>query len=104
VVCLLHGYGGKHDTFNVRLATLPDSADNQMKSGTVKEMIVVMRNAYTLHEGGMYSNSETTAAPPASKGKAIQMAIPPETEVPDFVMWNLKTEVGDSALLFRLMA
>src|SRR6267154_2542732 len=51
VVYLLHGYGGRDDTFNGRLATLPDSSDNQIKAGTVKEMIVVMPNSYTLHKG-----------------------------------------------------
>src|SRR4051794_21755172 len=41
VIYLLHGYGGRDDTFNGRLATLPDSSDNQIKAGAVKEMIVV---------------------------------------------------------------
>ncbi|HUK33016.1 MAG TPA: alpha/beta hydrolase-fold protein [Vicinamibacterales bacterium] len=60
VVYLLHGYGGRDDTFNGRLATLPDSADRDIAAGGVKEMIVVMPNAYTLHKGSMYSNSITT--------------------------------------------
>src|SRR6266567_6227321 len=60
VVYLLHGYGGRDDTFNGRLATLPDSSDNQIKAGVVKEMIVVMPNSYTLHKGSMYSSSITT--------------------------------------------
>jgi enterochelin esterase-like enzyme len=60
VIYLLHGYGGRDDTFNGRLATLPDSSDNQIKAGAVKEMIVVMPNSYTLHKGSMYSNSVTT--------------------------------------------
>src|SRR5579871_3209502 len=60
VVYLLHGYGGRDDTFNGRLATLPDSADRDVTSGAAKEMIVVMPNAYTLHKGSMYSNSITT--------------------------------------------
>ncbi len=60
VVYLLHGYGGRDDTFNGRLATLPDSADKLAASGAAKEMIVVMPNAYTLHKGSMYSNSITT--------------------------------------------
>src|SRR5438067_342378 len=60
VVYLLHGYGGRDDTFNGRLATLPDSADRLAQSGAAKEMIVVMPNAYTLHKGSMYSNSVTT--------------------------------------------
>ena len=60
VVYLLHGYGGRDDTFNGRLATLPDSADKLAASGAAKEMIVVMPNSYTLHKGSMYSNSVTT--------------------------------------------
>ena len=60
VVYLLHGYGGRDDTFNGRLATLPDSSDNQIKAGNIKEMIVVMPNSYTLHKGSMYSSSVTT--------------------------------------------
>src|SRR3954471_11595854 len=60
VVYLLHGYGGRDDTFNGRLATLPDSADRLVQSGAAKEMIVVMPNSYTLHKGSMYSNSITT--------------------------------------------
>jgi S-formylglutathione hydrolase len=59
-VYLLHGYGGRDDTFNGRLATLPDSEDKLVASGTAKEMIVVMPNAFSLHKGSMYSNSVTT--------------------------------------------
>jgi enterochelin esterase-like enzyme len=33
VVYLLHGYGGRDDTFNGRLATLPDTADKLAASG-----------------------------------------------------------------------
>ena len=60
VVYLLHGYGGRDDTFNGRLATLPDSADRDIAAGLAKEMIVVMPNSYTLHKGSMYSSSITT--------------------------------------------
>jgi S-formylglutathione hydrolase len=60
VIYLLHGYGGRDDTFNGRLATLPDSADKQVAAGMAREMIVVMPNAFTLHKGSMYSNSVTT--------------------------------------------
>jgi enterochelin esterase-like enzyme len=59
VVYLLHGYGGRDDTFNGRLATLPDTADKLAGSGG-KELIVVTPSAYTLHKGSMYSNSPTT--------------------------------------------
>jgi enterochelin esterase-like enzyme len=60
VVYLLHGYSGRDDTFNGRLATLPDSADRLSASGAGKDLIVVMPNAFTLHKGSMYSNSVTT--------------------------------------------
>jgi enterochelin esterase-like enzyme len=60
VIYLLHGYGGRGDTFNGRLATLPDSADRLVASGAAREMIVVMPDAFTLHKGSMYSNSITT--------------------------------------------
>jgi enterochelin esterase-like enzyme len=60
VVYLLHGYGGRDDTFNGRLATLPDSADKLAAAGTAKEMIVVTPNAFSLHKGSMYSSSMTT--------------------------------------------
>ena len=60
VVYLLHGYGGRDDTFNGRLATLPDSEDKLVASGAAKEMIVVTPNAFSLHKGSMYSNSVTT--------------------------------------------
>jgi S-formylglutathione hydrolase FrmB len=59
VIYLLHGYSGRDDTFNGRLATLPDSADKLAASGAAREMIVVMPNAFTLHKGSMYSNSVT---------------------------------------------
>jgi S-formylglutathione hydrolase len=60
VVYLLHGYSGRDDTFNGRLATLPDSADKLAAAGAAKEMIVVTPNAFSLHKGSMYSNSVTT--------------------------------------------
>jgi len=60
VVYLLHGYGGRDDTFNGRLATLPDTADKLAASGAAKEMIVVTPSGFTLHKGSMYSNSPTT--------------------------------------------
>jgi len=60
VVYMLHGYGFGYDTFNGRLATLPDSADRDVAAGSIKEMIVVLPDAYTIHKGSMYSNSITT--------------------------------------------
>jgi len=59
-VYLLHGYGGRDDTFNGRLAKLPESADKLAAAQGFSELIVVMPNAFTLHKGSMYSNSVTT--------------------------------------------
>src|SRR5258707_15721888 len=47
VIYLLHGYGGRDDTFNGRPATLPDSADRLPASGGAKEKIVFMPNTFT---------------------------------------------------------
>lgn len=60
VVYLLHGYGGREDTFTTRLATLQQSADTLAAAQGFSELIVVTPNAFTLHKGSMYSNSPTT--------------------------------------------
>lgn len=60
VVYLLHGYGGKDDTFTTRLANLADSGDRLAAAQGFSEPIVVMPNAFTLHKGSMYSSSPTT--------------------------------------------
>jgi len=69
VVYLLHGYGNSDEGWygpNVRTAfqsagtTLPGVAEKAMTSGGVREMILVMPNAYTVYQGSMYSNSVTT--------------------------------------------
>ena len=60
VVYLLHGYGGRDDTFTERLAHLPQSGDQLSAAQGFSDLIVVMPNAYTLHKGSMYSNSPTT--------------------------------------------
>ncbi len=60
VVYLLHGYGGRDDTFTARLAALQESADRLATNPGFSELIVVTPNAYTLHKGSMYSNSVTT--------------------------------------------
>jgi enterochelin esterase-like enzyme len=60
VVYLLHGYGGKDDTFTARLAGLAESADRLAPAQGFSQMIVVTPNAYTLHKGSMYSNSPVT--------------------------------------------
>jgi enterochelin esterase-like enzyme len=60
VVYLLHGYGGRNDTFTTRLANLPESEDRLAAAQGFSEAIVVMPDAFTLHKGSMYSNSPTT--------------------------------------------
>ena len=60
VVYLLHGYGGRDDTFTARLAKLQESADRLSAAQGFSDMIVVMPNAFALHKGSMYSNSVTT--------------------------------------------
>ena len=60
VVYLLHGYGGREDTFTTRLASLQESGDRLAPSQGFSEVIVVTPDAFTLHKGSMYSNSVTT--------------------------------------------
>jgi enterochelin esterase-like enzyme len=60
VVYLLHGYGGRDDTFTARLANLPDSADRLAAAQGFSELIVVTPNAFSLHKGSMYSSSVTS--------------------------------------------
>jgi S-formylglutathione hydrolase len=60
VVYLLHGYGGRDDTFTGRLAKLQESADQLAALQGFSEPIVVIPNAFSLHKGSMYSNSVTT--------------------------------------------
>ena len=59
VVYLLHGYGGRDDTFTARLASLQQSGDRLAAAQGFSEQIVVTPNAYTLHKGSMYSTSAT---------------------------------------------
>ncbi len=60
VVYLLHGYGGRDDTFTARLANLQESADRLAVAQGFSAAIVVTPNAFSLHKGSMYSNSPTT--------------------------------------------
>jgi S-formylglutathione hydrolase len=60
VVYLLHGYGGRDDTFTGRLANLPESADRLAAAQGFSELIVVTPDAFTLHKGSMYSSSVTS--------------------------------------------
>jgi S-formylglutathione hydrolase len=59
-VYLLHGYGGRDDTFNGRLANLPGSADRLAAAQGFSELIVVTPNAFSLHKGSFYSSSVTS--------------------------------------------
>jgi enterochelin esterase-like enzyme len=59
VVYFLHGYGA-HAEMYWNIMTVPDAADSLMNAGTVKEMILVLPDAYTIYNGSMYSNSPTT--------------------------------------------
>jgi S-formylglutathione hydrolase FrmB len=60
VIYLLHGYGGREDTFTARLATLQESSDRLAAAQGFSSAIVVTPSAYSLHKGSMYSNSQTT--------------------------------------------
>jgi enterochelin esterase-like enzyme len=60
VIYLLHGYGGRDDTFTTRLASLAESADRLAAAQGFSPAIVVTPNAFTLHKGSMYSSSPTT--------------------------------------------
>src|SRR5215831_19312390 len=60
VVYLLHGYGGTDANWTGQQVNLPEIADRLVAAGSVREMIVVMPNAFSLHKGSMYSNSVTS--------------------------------------------
>jgi S-formylglutathione hydrolase FrmB len=60
VVYLLHGYGGREDTFTARLANVQESGDRLAAAQGFSSVIVVTPSAYSLHKGSMYSNSPTT--------------------------------------------
>src|SRR5262245_15799043 len=59
VIYLLHGYGGRDDTFTARLASLAESSDKLGTAQGFSSAIVVTPNAFTLHKGSMYSSSPT---------------------------------------------
>jgi enterochelin esterase-like enzyme len=60
VVYLLHGYGGREDTFTTRLASVQESGDRLAAAQGFSSALVVTPSAFTLHKGSMYSNSPTT--------------------------------------------
>ena len=59
VVYLLHGYGLTAERW-MTFANLAATADKNISAGTMKEMILVSPDAYTIHGGSMYSSSPTT--------------------------------------------
>jgi len=60
VIYLLHGGGGTDRSWTGRQANVPQSADKLVAARQLREMIIVMPNAFTLHGGSMYSSSVTT--------------------------------------------
>jgi S-formylglutathione hydrolase len=63
VVYLLHGYTDSDDRwFGLKQSfiNLPAVTDKALASGSAREMILVMPNAYTAYQGSMYSTSVTT--------------------------------------------
>ena len=60
VIYLLHGYGGRENTFTERLASLLESSDRLAAAQGFSSAIVVTPSAYSLHKGSMYTNSPTT--------------------------------------------
>ena len=59
VVYLLHGYGLTGERW-MSYTNLVAAADKNIAAGTMKEMILVSPDAYTIHGGSMYSASVTT--------------------------------------------
>lgn len=58
VVYALHGYSISNEKWTTEIKT-PQTVEGAFATGT-REMIVVLANAQTLHNGSMYSNSVTT--------------------------------------------
>jgi len=58
VVYALHGYSISNEKWTTEIHT-PQTIEGAFATGT-REMIVVLANAQTLHNGSMYSNSATT--------------------------------------------
>jgi enterochelin esterase-like enzyme len=63
VIYLLHGYTDSVDLWFVskqHFINVPSVTDRALASGSAREMIIVMPNAYTAYQGSMYSSSPTT--------------------------------------------
>jgi enterochelin esterase-like enzyme len=59
VLYMLHGYSISAQ-FQIERLGVPESIDRAIASGKVRDMIVVLPDAQTLHNGSMYSSSVTT--------------------------------------------
>lgn len=59
VVYMLHGYGLTAERW-MPFAKIAEAADKDIAAGTMKEMIVVNPDAFTLYNGSMFSTSATT--------------------------------------------
>src|SRR5579871_3187399 len=59
VLYFLHGYTAHAETY-WKMMSVPETADQAMSGGALKEMILVLPDAYTVYDGSMYSNSPTT--------------------------------------------
>jgi S-formylglutathione hydrolase len=63
VIYLLHGYTDSDDLWfgsKQHFINVPAVTDKALASGSAREMIIVMPNAYTAYQGSMYSSSPTT--------------------------------------------
>jgi enterochelin esterase-like enzyme len=63
VLYLLHGFTDNVDNWwgvNQHFVSVPAAIEKALASGAMREMIVVMPDAFTRYQGSMYSNSVTT--------------------------------------------
>jgi enterochelin esterase-like enzyme len=63
VVYMLHGFTDNVDNWwgvHPHFINLPEVIEKALAAGAMREMIVVMPNAFTRYQGSMYSNSATT--------------------------------------------
>jgi S-formylglutathione hydrolase len=59
VLYFLHGYTAHAESY-WKMMAVPETADQAMGGGALKEMILVLPDAFTVYDGSMYSNSPTT--------------------------------------------
>ena len=63
VIYMLHGFTDSDDLWfgaKQHFINVPAVTDKALSSGSAREMIIVMPNAFTAYQGSMYSNSITT--------------------------------------------